>query len=70
MDVCFHITADLLVTGTVLANEAIDVLDVEGLGLLGAVVLNLLPLAEELLLLQATRSQRQQQLHKPNNDDK
>lgn len=45
----------LLVTGTVLSNIGIDELDVKSLGLGLAEVLDLLPLAEELLLLQMIR---------------
>lgn len=42
---------NLLVAGTVLADELVNVLDVQGLGLLGGVVLDSLPGAVELLLL-------------------
>lgn len=45
----------LLVTGTVLSNIGIDELDVKSLSLGLAEVLDLLPLAEELLLLQMIR---------------
>lgn len=45
------ITNPLLVAKIVLDNELVDLLDVESLGLLVAEVLDLLPLADELLLL-------------------
>lgn len=44
-------TGRLLIASAVLADELVDVLDVESLGLLRGVVLDLLPGVVELLLL-------------------